>query len=593
MSKLIKIILSLLALIIITIIAGIFFLNPIVSKLKPQIEKSISSIAKQDVKISNIEAKVFPNIGIKLSRVELENNVASIDNLFLHTGLNQLLKGKLNVDTFSLSDAKFKLSKNKDGLISLGKYILNKKNKETKKAINKKTEDKPNTKNDEQVKFNLKDIKISSLNIDFKDTSKSPSAEYKLENLNLTASDIGNSKKGNFTLDGKVLNAELSAKGKINLENTIEIDSLNVKAGGQSLNINSIINQKPSISAKTKLNASNFNIEKFLNILAPNIAGKTSGIVLGNLNVDSGYTDNNVNTDLKLDKLNLKGTDLLKNINLHSKVKLNKNGNTITIDKSNFEMFSGKVDINSKIVNQAKTSANISASNMDLSLISNFIMPNSSVKLEGQLDKLDIKSNLNLKKPKKTINSNIKALATNGTIKGLNILAKTLEELKGIPGIDSAISKYVPEKYSNILNSENTSFSQLDLKSSLIGEKINIKSFNLAHSLYTISGNGNILTSGKLELNTKLIISNALSQEIIAKNKNLKYLSEKDGTIIIPVIIKKNGKTPIVLPDVKNLVKRAAKSGGEELVEKAINKGIEKGLKKIAPGLNFQLKNLF
>ena len=127
MSKLIKITLSLLALIIIAVVAGIFFLNPIVSKLKPQIENSISNIVKQDVKISDIEAKVFPNIGVKLSGVKLEDSVASIDNLFLHTGLSQLLKGKLNVDTFSLTKPNFNLTKDKNGLIRLGSFILNKK----------------------------------------------------------------------------------------------------------------------------------------------------------------------------------------------------------------------------------------------------------------------------------------------------------------------------------------------------------------------------------------------------------------------------------------------------------------------------------
>ena len=240
MNKLIKIILSLLAFVVLIIIAGIFFLNPIVNKLKPQIENSISNIVKQEVKISNIEAKVFPEIGVKLSGVKLENSVADIEKLFLHTGINQLLRGKLDVDTFSLSNAKFSLVKDKNGLISLGSYILNKKSKDkssnkkdlTSKTLNNKITGKTEE-NTNQVQFNLKDIKIDSLNIDFKDQSKSPAAEYKLEDLNLKASDIGNSKKGNFSLDGKVLNALITAKGKIELGNKIEIESLDIGAGGQ------------------------------------------------------------------------------------------------------------------------------------------------------------------------------------------------------------------------------------------------------------------------------------------------------------------------------------------------------------------------
>ena len=101
MNKLIKIILSLLAFVFLAIVAGIFFLNPIVNKLKPQIENSISNIVKQDVKISNIEAKVFSEIGVKLSRVKLENNVAkralsSGGQEVINKAINKAIKKGLN-----------------------------------------------------------------------------------------------------------------------------------------------------------------------------------------------------------------------------------------------------------------------------------------------------------------------------------------------------------------------------------------------------------------------------------------------------------------------------------------------------------------
>ena len=110
------------------------------------------------------------------------------------------------------------------------------------------------------------------------------------------------------------------------------------------------------------------------------------------------------------------------------------------------------------------------------------------------------------------------------------------------------------------------------------------------HSLYTIDGTGWAdLKVGSFKVEAKLRLSPQLSAGMIEREPKLKLLQDKSGNMVVPVVIKKSssGRT-LVLPDTKDITKRAAKNTAKEAATKAIDKiapGIGRDATKLLDGL--------
>ena len=576
----------------------LLFLNPIVNKFKTPINETISGIIKQQVTIGDIGLSLFPEIGIKLADVNVENKgkvEASLKKLFLHTGLSKLIKGDLSVDTFSISDANINLVKKSDGSIYLGEFPL------TQKPAASQAEQAavaPGTIATEKkaVNFNLKNIDFSGLNLNFKDQSKTPEAEYKIQNFTIKAADIGTNGQGSFSVNGKVIGADLDLKGKIDLGKTVKIESLNFVAGDQSIQVKADIDQTDGIKANSNLSSGSLALEQFVGALLPAMAEKVKGMKLDGLKVDSDFSSKTAkaNSNIFLSGVSLGATKLVSNVALkvNAALKPDNSIDSVDLEKSSFEMFGGKVDLDAQVRNSTNVSSTIKATGMNLANITSFVMPNSKIGLEGELTSADIKSSLNSNSPATSINAQVNVTAEKGSITGFNIVKEALGKLNGIPGLEAALLSYVPEKYAPLINGSATEFDHFTLSNSLNGQNVNINSMSLEHPLYKITGQGSASTAGTFKINAKLILNPSLAQGMIAKQDKLKYLSEVDGSIVVPLVIEKTGKTPVVLPDAEDLLKRAAKNSIKDAGMKALEK-VAPGLDKVIPGIGKALNSLF
>ena len=576
----------------------LLFLNPLVNKFKPQINLTISNVVKQNASIGEIGLSLFPQIGVNVSDIKIENNgkvEASIKKLFLHTGLMKLTKGDMSVDTFSISDATINLVKKSDGTIFLGEFPLNKKQEASTPQTTTPT---PTTTPSEpsQVAFNLKNIDLNGLNLNFKDETKTPAAEYKIQNFNIKAADIGTSSEGSFTINGKIIEAVLDLKGKINLGKNLKIENLSVTSGGQNIGLSADIDQSDGIKLSSNISSNSLSLQEFVSGLMPEMAEKLKGIKLDGLKVESNFSgkEHKAGSNISLTSAELLGSKLISNMALkvNANLKEDNSPDTITLGKSSFDMFNGKVNIDAQVKNSTNLTSNISASAMDLATISKFAMPASSIGLEGNLSKADITSSLNTGDPKNSIKAQVSILAEKGSITGLNIVKEALGKLNVIPGMEAALLAFIPEKYSSLINGTGTQFDRFVLSNSLAGQNVNISNMSLDHQLYKITGQGNASTAGTFKINAKLILTPTLAEGMLAKQDKLKYLSEPDGSIVIPLIIEKSGKTPVVLPDGEDLLKRAAKNSIKDVGIKALEK-VAPGLDKAVPGLGKALDSLF
>ena len=97
------------------------------------------------------------------------------------------------------------------------------------------------------------------------------------------------------------------------------------------------------------------------------------------------------------------------------------------------------------------------------------------------------------------------------------------------------------------------------------------------------------LKVGSFKVEAKLRLSPELSVGMVNREPKLKLLQDKNGNMVVPVVIKKtsSGKT-LVLPDTKDITTRAARNTAKEAATEAATKALDKvapGLGELAPGI--------
>jgi hypothetical protein len=220
-----------------------------------------------------------------------------------------------------------------------------------------------------------------------------------------------------------------------------------------------------------------------------------------------------------------------------------------------------------------------------LEQISSVFLSNSRFGLTGMLESLTARGSAQTTDFASTLSAAVQTRAVKGSITGINILGETLSKASQIPGIAQLISSAIPQKYQPLLKASETQFEQLLLAVDIKGRAIDIKQLELIHPAYTLSGQGTVATGGKMELKAQLKLSPQLTEELVAREKNLKLLLDSNGYLVIPVVITKDGEHALVLPDFSDLTKRAATNTVKDAAKKTLD--------RVAPGIGSALDSFF
>jgi hypothetical protein len=220
-----------------------------------------------------------------------------------------------------------------------------------------------------------------------------------------------------------------------------------------------------------------------------------------------------------------------------------------------------------------------------LEQVSTVFLSNSRFGLTGVLESLAARGSAQATDFASTLNASVQTRAGKGSITGINILGETLSKGSQIPGIAQLISSAIPQKYQPLLKANDTQFEQLLLAADVRGRIIDIKQLELTHPVYILSGQGTMAIGGKMELKAQLKLSPQLTQDLIAKEKNLKLLLDANGYLVIPVVITKDGEHALVLPDFSDLSKRAATNTVKDAAKKTLD--------RVAPGFGSALDSFF
>lgn len=253
------------------------------------------------------------------------------------------------------------------------------------------------------------------------------------------------------------------------------------------------------------------------------------------------------------------------------KTKFNLIGETLKIEDLSLKAYEGVVKANAsyKLGQDSDFSIISNVRGLNLKTFLSSRKSENAEKIRGKAD-LDIKifgSGDNWNKIKTSLKGTAKTEIIDGAVLDVNLTDEVLQGITGVQGLSFLIAPSTKDKYPQIFTAQDTEFDEF--KSSFIIEKGKMETKNLRISSkdYLITSKGWMNLDGKLDLKSKLILSNQFSKDLVKNMPDLKYISNSNKQLEIPFAITGTLPKARAKPDIPYLAKLVQKSGIREVIK--------------------------
>jgi hypothetical protein len=134
----------------------------------------------------------------------------------------------------------------------------------------------------------------------------------------------------------------------------------------------------------------------------------------------------------------------------------------------------------------------------------------------------------------------------------------------------------VPQSIANnhpeLFRSPDTDFRQLGLSLVIQGSRITTHDLVMKTADYALNGDGWFDMDKNIDLTARILLTQQLTNEIIAQKKNVVYVTNHSGQIDIPLRITGQLPKPTVVPDIADLAHRAGERAMAEQGQRALGK---------------------
>ncbi|PIQ85430.1 MAG: hypothetical protein COV74_08950 [Candidatus Omnitrophica bacterium CG11_big_fil_rev_8_21_14_0_20_45_26] len=173
----------------------------------------------------------------------------------------------------------------------------------------------------------------------------------------------------------------------------------------------------------------------------------------------------------------------------------------------------------------------------------------------------------------------------NGALKNRNILRENLEKITQIPGLNILFQVDLGPAYQTLLNSPDTSFQELNTALKIERMRVHIQSLSIQHPEYSIGLSGTFGFNLEADLQGSLALHKTMAAALIKKVKELVWIANPAGEIVIPFSYQGVYPHANLKPDVGHLVKQTVETVGMDLLNQALNQFLapEESQKTSAP----------
>jgi hypothetical protein len=157
-----------------------------------------------------------------------------------------------------------------------------------------------------------------------------------------------------------------------------------------------------------------------------------------------------------------------------------------------------------------------------------------------------------------------------GVLKDVNLADAALKGVTGVPGLSGLLPSSLRTKYPEVFGSGDTVFENMDAKLDIGGGQVSFRDFRLAARDYALVGSGRYSLDNRLDMGTVMVLSQALSDDLVKAAEPMRYLRSAEGRVEFPV--KLTGPVPDIqsVPDVGHIAKAASRQAVGTLLERAL-----------------------
>jgi hypothetical protein len=597
-------------------VAGLAWkLDAIVQSQKPLIESTASSALGTPVSLGAISVKLLP-----VTRLEVTNSVVgrtpesqgiTVANLVMEVDPFPLLNKQLIIKDLVITEPQLTVRRTEAGITIDGlsaKETSNQEVKDTSPLSVSSNED--NTNAGESLDITLEQCTLKDASVDLHGLTKDP---LTLSKINLTSS-LALS-QGAISLPATTFSAilpgDLPLKGSMtnlafdSTKQLLSFPDVTIRPGASRIGMNgSLITTNASGDiTNTNTTISLESIAPLLGIFVPTLKDMTLD---GDVTL-SGTTTVRENTEPKIkQELSLKDVGVALNelalSSLNGKVKLDAtasnqqlqsdnlslNFNSLPISSdlllknsaeladitvSKLSVFSGNIKTHATLNHNPDKSfqSDVQVSQLNLAEMFKYLQQN--LPLEGTLTSLNAKANGRLTGDLiSSLSSNGEFRMNDALLKGINLPAAVLQQVKGLPFIEGSLLGQVPPSERAALERPDTAISSMSAAYSLANKVMSLRNLKVSGEFFEIIGDGSSTVSGEVDFKTEIMFTPGLSAALTSKIKELKYLLDDSGSLRFPLMIK--GKAPklSVFPQLDKLLKNAAKEAIKDKAGQVLDK---------------------
>jgi hypothetical protein len=164
------------------------------------------------------------------------------------------------------------------------------------------------------------------------------------------------------------------------------------------------------------------------------------------------------------------------------------------------------------------------------------------------------------------------AQVAQGKLVGVNLGAQVFAKTQNLPVIGSLVPESIANNHPELFKSPDTDFQQLGMTFVIQGPRITTHDLVMKTADYAMNGDGWFDMDKNIDLTARIVLTQQLTNEIIAQKKNVVYVTNNSGQIDIPLRITGQLPKPVVVPDVAALAQRAGQRAIEQQGQKALGK---------------------
>lgn len=152
------------------------------------------------------------------------------------------------------------------------------------------------------------------------------------------------------------------------------------------------------------------------------------------------------------------------------------------------------------------------------------------------------------------------ALVIEGALLNLNVADELMAGLADIPLVNAGALDRIRQKYPALFSSNKTMFQNLKGDVTIADGKVNSGDILLAAADFELKGNGWFSFDKRMDMNTSIVLSSKLTQDIIKELPIARYIANEQGKIELPVAFTGDVVKPKIVLDSAALTKKLQRS---------------------------------